>query len=218
MTSAEYLTLTLKRVEQAGHLEILPEYLEQAGIILPNENLADWPDKYVPHTKEEMGYLLTQLQGFANGDPAVKPFPAREAAPPTPAEPPKTALKASEAPKVSPPATEGPSAPDAKPAHKAGRSGEWWRDVVVPIPHKGQKRADYMANPETIGQLYDVRHGNSEEDQASRQRLWGFIEHYEPKGWVKRDGTPMPPSDGDLVFREALDALGEHIERTGEKL
>jgi hypothetical protein len=198
MSDADYLTLTLKRIEEAGHLEILPEYLEACGIILPNENLADWPDKYVPHTKEEMGYLLTQLQGFANGDPAVKPFPAREGPAPKPAEPPKTA-------------------PIAAP-QKPGRTGEWWRDVVVPIPHKGQKRADYMANPETIGRLYDVRHGNSEEDQASRQRLWGFIEHYEPKGWVKRDGTPMPPSDGDLVFREALDALGEHIERNGEKL
>jgi hypothetical protein len=127
LAEAEYLTLTLKRVEEAGHLAILPEYLEQAGIILPNENLNDWPAKYVPHTKDEMGYLLTQLQGFANGDPAVKPFPAREAAPPTPVEPPKTALKASEAPKVSPPATEGPSAPNAP-----------WRSFPVPFgKHSG---------------------------------------------------------------------------------
>jgi hypothetical protein len=131
MTAAEYLTLTLKRCEQAGHLEILPEYLEQAGIILPNENLADWPDKYVPHTKEEIGYLLTQLQGFANGEPAVKPFPAREGAAPKPTEPPKTALKASEAPKVAPPVTGGPNAPDAP-----------WRSFPVPFgKHSGEPLA-----------------------------------------------------------------------------
>jgi hypothetical protein len=127
MSDADYLTLTLKRCEQAGHMEILPEYLEQAGIILPNENLADWPDKYVPHTKEEMGFLLTQLQGFANGDPAVKPFPAREAVAPNPAETPKTALKASEAPKVSPPENGGPNAANAP-----------WRSFLCPFgKHSG---------------------------------------------------------------------------------
>jgi len=91
---------------------------------------------------------------------------------------------------------------------------EWWRDFVIPIPHKGEKREDYMKNPETIGQLYDARH----DDDEARKRLWGFLNHYEPKGWVKKDGTKMPPSENDLKFREALDAFGEYLEENGEEL
>jgi hypothetical protein len=131
LTEAEYLTLTLKRVEEAGHLAILPEYLEACGIILPNENLADWPAKYVPHTKEEIGYLLTQLQGFANGDPAVKPFPAREGAAPKPAEPPKTPLEKPKPIQVPRDQNLDPNAPDAP-----------WRSFPVPFgKHSGEPLA-----------------------------------------------------------------------------
>jgi hypothetical protein len=75
------------------------------------------------------------------------------------------------------------------------------------------KRDEYLKAPDTIGSLFEARHGNDDEAQAARQRLFGFLNSYEPKGWVKRDGTQMPPSAGDLKFREALDAFGEWFER-----
>jgi hypothetical protein len=100
------------------------------------------------------------------------------------------------------------------------RDPEWWREVIVPIPYKGQKREAYMKNPETIGELFEARHDTDEESNAKRQRLWGFLNHFEAKGWTKRDGTHMPPSDTDIKFRKALDAFGDWFEKNhpGEEL
>lgn len=95
-----------------------------------------------------------------------------------------------------------------EPAPASPRDDEWWWDVIVPIPHKGQKRAEYMRAPETIGQLYDLRHDNDE----ARRRLFGFAQNFEAKGWAKRDGTQMPASNADVKFREALDAFWDWFE------
>ena len=64
-----------------------------------------------------------------------------------------------------------------------------------------------------------MRHGNDEESQAARQRLWGFVEHFEAKEWQGRNGL-MPPSATDIKFREALTAFGVWFEQNhpGEKL
>lgn len=81
---------------------------------------------------------------------------------------------------------------------------EWFLKFVVPIPYKGQKRDEYLKNPDTIGGLYEAAKGG---DTKASNRLFGFAEHFEPKGWEKRDGTPMPPSETDEKFRGALDAF-----------
>ena len=84
-------------------------------------------------------------------------------------------------------------------------SDEWFWPVVVPVPHKGQKRDEYLKKPDTIRSLYDARH----EDENARSRLFGFLSYYEPKGWTARDGKEMPPNAVDLKFREALDEFGK---------
>lgn len=87
-----------------------------------------------------------------------------------------------------------------------GQEGdEWFWEIVVPVPHKGQKRDEYLKNPDTIRSLYDARH----EDEDSRSRLFGFLSYYEPKGWTNREGKEMPPNATDLKFREALDEFGK---------
>lgn len=86
-------------------------------------------------------------------------------------------------------------------------------DVIVPIPRKGQTRNDYLRTPDTIGSLFAARHGTDDEAQEARQRLWGFVSHYEPKGWTKKDGTQMSPSSIDIQFREKLDAFADWFEK-----
>ncbi len=90
---------------------------------------------------------------------------------------------------------------------------EWFWDVVVPIPYKGMKRDFYMQNPDTIRSLYAARHGKDEDSNIKRQRLWGFVNHYQPEGFKGR-----PPSEGDVRFRKALDALADYMEKKNEKL
>lgn len=177
--------------------DIVTEYfrkLENPSQLMPNEEVEQLPLRFVPATIGQMTALSEMLTRFGNGDRAQAAFPAHQE--PEPAK-----------------GTEKPAAAPAAPPAKQPKDDEWWRDVIVPIPHKGQKRDDYLKHPETIGQLYDLRHGQDEESQAARQRLWGFINHYEAKGWTKRDGTEMPPSATDLKFREALDALADWHER-----
>lgn len=106
------------------------------------------------------------------------------------------------------------------PATSTTADDEPWYKVVVPVPRKGMKRDEYLKNPDTIGSLYQLRHEDTEEGQLARQRLWGFVTNYEPKGWVKRDGTQMPPSESDIQFKEALEQFKAWFERNhpGEKL
>lgn len=82
-------------------------------------------------------------------------------------------------------------------------SGEPWYRALVPVPRRGMKRDEYLKSPDTIGSLYDARH----DDEEARKRLFGFAHNFEPKGWQKRDGTQMPPSDADKKFRADLDAF-----------
>lgn len=82
---------------------------------------------------------------------------------------------------------------------------EWFWEIVVPVPHKGQKRDEYLKDPDTIASLYGARH----ENEDARSRLFGFLSYYEPKGWTNREGKEMPPNATDLKFREALDEFGK---------
>lgn len=93
---------------------------------------------------------------------------------------------------------------------------EWWWDLIIPVPRKGMKRDEYLKAPDTIRSLYDQRHGTDEDAQLARERLFGFVHHYEPKGWVNKQGKQMPASDSDRKFREALDLFGDYVEKTGE--
>lgn len=187
-------------------------YFIEIGALMPNEGLSDLPLRFVPRLASQMRELGQRIADFhQTGKPekCVWFFDHLGAAPKaseTSAGPGKT--RASGVPEGAPPSS-------AKPASK---DPEWWRDVIIPVPNKGQKRDDYLRNPQKIGALYEMRHGNDEESQAARQRLFGFLNHFEPKGWTKRSGEQMPPSAADLKFRDALDALAAHMERNGEKL
>jgi hypothetical protein len=90
----------------------------------------------------------------------------------------------------------------------------------VPIPRKGMKRDEYLRDPDTIGSLYEARHGSDDMAQEARQRLWGFVTNYQPKPWTNRSGVEMPPSVTDVQFRAHLDKFADWFGKThpGEKL
>lgn len=100
------------------------------------------------------------------------------------------------------------------------KQNESWRTAIVPIPRKGMRRNDYLRSPDTIGSLFDLRHGNDEESQTARQRLYGLVHSFQPAGWTKQNGQKMPPSDADIKFRKDLDAFAEWWESNhpGENL
>jgi hypothetical protein len=85
--------------------------------------------------------------------------------------------------------------------------------VIVPIPNKGQRRGDYIVNPDTIGSLYDQCKSGTEE---ACKRLWGFVGHFEPKPWIGRDGVQRPASGTDLQFRAALDQFKDWHDKNGK--
>jgi hypothetical protein len=179
------MILQLKAEPGGENHAIVTEYFVKAGCLFPTENLADLPLHYVPSTVSQMRELGVWIGGFTAGEPAIRPnwHPS------------------------------GLVTPEAKPAtNREGRpfaddnvNDQVWRTFIVPIPRKGQKRDEYLKSPDTIGSLYDNCHGNDEESTACRQRLFGFVHHFQPTGWEKRDGTKMPPSDTDHKFRTMLD-------------
>lgn len=199
-TTRGYMIEQLNAHQPGPDRDVVTEFLINAGIIMPNEAVEDWPLRWVPNSKQQLAELKNAIGTYAktNGQCAM-PYKSN-----VELETPKT--KPIEVPrdKTKPPA----------------QVDEWFMSVIVPIPHKGQKRDEYLQNPDTIGSLFDARHDSSDEGQAARQRLWGFVTNYEPRGWQKRDGTQMPPSESDKKFREALDAFAEWFEKNhpGEKL
>jgi hypothetical protein len=178
---------------------VVEEYFEKIEQLIPGEELESLGLRYVPRTPEEMNALADKIAGFGNGEPAARAFlpgdiEAPPAAAPTPGLPP--------------------------PPLKIPKDDEWWREIVVVVPRKGMKRDEYLKAPDTIGSLFDARHGADDESQEARRRLFGFVSGYEPKGWVKNDGTKMPPNKADIEFRTALDAFKDWYDHNhpGKKL
>lgn len=78
--------------------------------------------------------------------------------------------------------------------------------AIITVPRAGQKRADYMTNPDTIGSLYSaVKAG----DGQARARLFGLAGEWNPQDWVDSNGVKHPPSENDMATRAALDAFVE---------
>lgn len=175
---------------------IVTEFFEKAGVIFASETLEDIALRFVPATAGQMRALGTAIAAFEAGEPAKLPYEIH----PEPTEPKGKKEKAIEVPR---------DPPEPPPKHPE----DWFFDFVVPIPPKGMKRDAYLKNPDTIGSLYELRHGDDDEAQGARQRLWGFVTHFEPKGWTKRDGTEIPPSETDKQFRVALDAFADWFEK-----
>ena len=90
---------------------------------------------------------------------------------------------------------------------------DWFWEVICPIPHRGQKKADYENNPDTIGSLYDAAKDGNED---ARKRLYGFANNWKPEPRTV-GGKTYQPSAADLKFREALDAFLEHQEQKGNE-
>jgi hypothetical protein len=60
-------------------MELFPEWLEAAGMIMPGENLEDWPLMWVPASKVQMESVIAKVKAFSQGLPAEKPFTAHGA-------------------------------------------------------------------------------------------------------------------------------------------
>lgn len=157
---------------------IVEEYfrkLENPSQLMPGEELESLPLRFVPATKEQMLALHSKIMGFSSGEPAAPAFPPH------------------------------PEPEDTKPSPKpkaAASSDESWRNVIISLPRKGMKRDEYLANPDTIGSLFDLRHGNDEEAQAARQRLFGLLK-WEPKPREFK-GKIYQPSDSDWATHKGL--------------
>lgn len=84
---------------------------------------------------------------------------------------------------------------------------DWFWDVIVVVPRRGMKKAEYQKNPDTIRSLYDAMKAGDEDAQA---RLWGLAEQWTPEPWTSPKGQVYQPSEADLKCRKALDAYLEH--------
>lgn len=183
-TGAFRLTMInqLKANPGAPNRQIVTEYFRKVGPpyqLMPNEELEDLPLRFVPATKEEMLALHSKITGFAAGDRAEPAFPAHQ-------EPDKPKVK------------------EAVTAIVQKAKGEEFWDIIITMPRKGMKKAEYLKNPDTIRKLFDLRHGNDDEAQSARQRLWGLCEHFEAKPWTGQNGKEYPPTDADVKCYQAL--------------
>lgn len=173
-------------------------YFIEALVILPTETIDDVPLRFVPTSTQELNDLLAKIQKFSMEGVVDKPVVHE-----IPVAPPIQVPR------------QGPSQPVDEGDYDLS---QWPFTCIVPIPRKGMKRDQYLKSPDTIGSLFVQRHGTDEESAAARQRLWGMLNNYEPKGWVDSKGATRMPSKADIDFRKALDLLGEMLEKKGEKL
>jgi len=183
-------------------------YFIQAGAILPSESLLDIPLHWIPTTQSQFRDLGVLIAKMVDTDKADRPAWVSKAPTNAPKAAPKPPLNEPSEDAFNPVDEDEPPATQ-EPLPLTDAQSEPWYDVVVPVPRKNQKRDDYMKNPDTIGSLYEARH----DDEDARKRLWGFVSHYEPKGWTGRDGKERPPSEADKKFRQALDDYADYAEK-----
>jgi hypothetical protein len=155
----------LGEIEKAGLMEFLPEWLEAAGMIMPGENLDDWPLMWVPASKAQMEAVIAKVKAFSQGLPAEKPFTAHGA----------EKLKAAiEVPRDEQPDPHSPSA--------------YWRSFTMPFgKEKGRALADldkkYLyglwANFEVQETWEDDKPEKLEHDRQLRTMLDEAGKHYE---------------------------------------
>lgn len=176
-------------------LPLLHEFFVKAGCILETEKLEDLPLKFVPVTKRQAKLLEGALAGFGNGEQAALPYPPNpepDNAPPPRAK--ETVVKS------------GGLEAEKK------RNPEWFFTVICPIPNRGQKRDDYLKQPDTILSLYRRM---KEGDEAAQKRLWGFAKHWAPS--ERQVGIKVYPiSQEDQNFREALNSFCEWEQKHGK--
>jgi len=89
---------------------------------------------------------------------------------------------------------------------------EWFWDVIISVPRKGQRKAEYEQNPDTIRSLYVSGKNGNDED---RQRLFGLAHKMDLKP-REYNGKTYPPSEADKQTRKALDAFLEYEKSKAE--
>lgn len=187
-------------IRKFADVDVATEFFIKLGQILPTETIQDLPLRFVPINMEQTNLLLAQFKKFEDGEAVAQPFPPNKE--PEPATPPK----------------KEPAKPAAKPATKAAaptvrkEDPEWFMDVICPIPRKGQKKAEYDKEPDSIGSLYEAMKGG---DEAAQKRLWGFAKHWQPAPH-DYNGKTYQPSKQELLFREALDAFCDWHDKHGQ--
>lgn len=198
---------SLKANPGQPNYDIVTEFFRKLSdpcALMPKEPLEHLELRFVPATVGQMKDLAEKLSDFGNGGQAAWPYrPHVE-----PANlPPGVTTTAQVVPKV------------VQEAEKKAKDPEWWRDVIVPIPRKGEKKVEYEKHPDTIGRLFDLRHGNDEEAEAARQRLFGLAHNWDPQPREFK-GKIYQPTDADHRCREALDAFVDWFEKNhpGERL
>lgn len=191
------------------------QFLIDLGWLLPTETLENMELRYVPQTKEQYVAFLAKLTAYAASGKSQMPYE------PGPIGEQKPWDKGTKPPKSeSLPASGTTPTPTQASATTNDAVDQPWYKIIVPIPRKGMKRNDYLKHPDTIGSLFEARHGSDDESQMMRQRLWGFLNNWEPTIWKGKDGKERPPSQTDVKFREALDSFGDWFEKNhpGEEL
>lgn len=189
-TRAWFLAEMRKRFSDATLLQWAMDHTDPVYLMPQGETLEDWPLTLTPTSKEALQKMIRECAEFTGVEPVQQPAGATAPAS-TSAAPASGASQGHVAPKK----TVFGGEPDQQP---------WFR-AVVPVPYKGQKRDEYLKRPDTIGELYNLRH----DDDQARRRLFGFLANFEPKGWTNQQGRQMPPSDSDKKFRADLDAFGD---------
>lgn len=186
--TAAYRSVMIKRLRaQPGepNRPIVTEFfrkLTDPTPLMPNEELESLDLRFVPANDQQMKDLGEMVTRFGNGDRAEWPYRPH-------------------------------NMPLAKAVEKAveqatdkAKDPLWWRGVIVTVPRKGMKKADYDKKPDTIGSLFDLRHGNDDEAQSARQRLFGLVHNWEPAPREFR-GQTYNPTEADLKCRDALTAF-----------
>ena len=157
----------------------------------PAEPLESLEARHVPTTRKQADAIVAELDSLIPADQRPKP--------PGASRPPSTSGGQASG------ASQGNVAPKNTVLRHSEPDQQPWYAAVVPVPYKGIKRDQYLKRPDTIGELYNLRH----DDDQARRRLFGFVHNFEPKGWTNREGKPMPPSKADIQFRADLDAFSD---------
>ena len=197
--------------------ELLHEFFCKAGVLLETETLEDLPLRFVPVTRRQAKQLQDAMAAFGNGEEAALPYPLNPEAEPEPRGTKRqnttgsgqnTTTTQQKSTGTQQNTTAGSPKASAVTAN-AKKDPNWFWNIVITVPRKGMKKSDYDKEPDTIRGLYEQMKAG---DDGAQKRLWGLVHHWDAVPHEFK-GKTYPPSDADILCREALDAFADYEER-----
>lgn len=165
---------------------------DQGASLMPNEDVSDLSETSVDWLAHNWADFIKRLDAYIEDQGGLGPVVDPDVTQVVPRSAVDAAIRQAE---LAANPTVAPAVPD---------EDRWFWDIILTVPPRGSKKAEYNKRPDTIRSLYDAM---KDGDETAKSRLWGLAKQWNPEPYTAANGKVYQPTDADWKARKALDAF-----------